>query len=82
MDKKETLIFNKVEIEGFPSIGQVVEKMHQKMYNERKGLGFTNITAKNGAKPPTKNGDTRSLFYHPVLFGGKDTIFSVLNCHN
>ena len=38
--------------------------------------------AKNGAKPPTKNGDTRSLFYHPVLFGGKDTIFSVLNCHN
>ena len=44
MDKKETLIFNKVEIEGFPSIEQVVEKMHQKMYNERKGLGFTNIT--------------------------------------
>ena len=40
------------------------------------------IDAKNGAKPPTKNGDTRSLFYHPVLFGGKDTIFSVLNCHN
>ena len=38
--------------------------------------------AKNGAKPPTKNGDTRSLFYHPVLVGGKDTIFSVLNCHN
>ena len=38
--------------------------------------------AKNGAKPPSKNGDTRSLFYHPVLFGGKDTIFSVLNCHN
>lgn len=44
MDKKETLIFNKVEIEGFPSIGQVVEKMYQKMYNDRKGLGFTNIT--------------------------------------
>lgn len=41
-----------------------------------------NIDAKNGAKPPTKNGDTRSLFYHPVLVGGKDTIFSVLNCHN
>ena len=40
------------------------------------------VSAKNGAKPPTKNGDTRSLFYHPVLFGGKDTIFSVLNCHN
>ena len=40
------------------------------------------IFAKNGAKPPTKNGDTRSLFYHPVLVGGKDTIFSVLNCHN
>ena len=39
-------------------------------------------SAKNGAKPPTKNGDTRSLFYHPVLVGGKDTIFSVLNCHN
>ena len=44
-------------------------------------LNFT-PNAKNGAKPPTKNGDTRSLFYHPVLFGGKDTIFSVLNCHN
>ena len=40
------------------------------------------IDAKNGANPPTKNGDTRSLFYHPVLVGGKDTIFSVLNCHN
>lgn len=44
MDKKETLIFNKVKIEGSPSIYQVVEKMHQKMYNEKKGLGFTNIT--------------------------------------
>ena len=41
MEKKETLIFNKVEVEGFSSIEQVVAKMHQKMYNEKKGLGFT-----------------------------------------
>ena len=39
MDKKETLIFNKVEIDGFPSIRQVVEKMHQKMYNDRRQYG-------------------------------------------
>ena len=32
MDKKETLIFNKVEVEGFSSKEQVVEKMRRKMY--------------------------------------------------
>lgn len=47
MEKKETLIFNKVEVEGFSSIEQVVAKMHQKMYNEKKGLGFTNITVED-----------------------------------
>lgn len=44
MKKKETLILNKFEVEGNPSIRQVVEKMRPKMYNEKKGLGFTNIT--------------------------------------
>lgn len=47
MEKKETLIFNKVEIEGISSIEQVVAKMHQKMYNDKKGLGFTNITVED-----------------------------------
>ena len=47
MEKKETLIFNKVEIGGFSSIDQVVAKMHHKMYNDKKGLGFTNITVED-----------------------------------
>ena len=33
MDKKETLIFNKVEVEGFSSKEQVVEKMRRLSYN-------------------------------------------------
>ena len=55
---------------------------HVKIVSQETCSIFYNCFAKNGAKPPTKNGDTRSLFYHPVLVGGKDTIFSVLNCHN
>lgn len=47
MEKKETLIFNKVEIEDISSIEQVVAKMYKKMYNEQKGLGFTNITVED-----------------------------------
>lgn len=47
MDKKETLIFNKVEVEGFSSKEQVVEKMRRKMYNDKNGLGFTNITVED-----------------------------------
>lgn len=43
MDKKQTVLFNKIVIEGGLSVQQVADTMRRNSYDEAEGLGFTNV---------------------------------------
>ena len=48
METKETFVFNRIEIEGTPSIVQLISWFQNKMYKEEYGLGFTSISNEDG----------------------------------
>ena len=48
METKETFVFNRIEIEGKPSIEQLISWFQNQMYKEDYGLGFTSITNEDG----------------------------------
>ena len=48
MEKKQTIIFNKVEIADKPSVEQVVSVMSRNSYDETVRLGFTNVSVIDG----------------------------------
>lgn len=48
MNKKQTIIFNRIEIAGNPSVDQVAAIMRRYPYDETEGLGFTNISIEDG----------------------------------
>lgn len=47
MDKKQTVLFNKIDIEGSPSVQQVAVTMRRISYDEAEGLGFTNVSVED-----------------------------------
>ena len=48
METKETFVFNRIVIEGTPSIEQLITWFQNKLYKEEYGLGFTSITNEDG----------------------------------
>lgn len=48
MEKKQTIIFNRLEIADKPSVEQVASVMCKNSYDETEGLGFTNVNVIDG----------------------------------
>ena len=47
MESKETFVFNRIDVEGNPSISQLISWFQKKMYDDDRGIGFTSITCED-----------------------------------